>query len=221
MSNDLQNASTIIGWAEILKLTFAQVRADWLKLEFMLSGSKINYYFCASILIVVFIVLIKLPALVISAEFYAETASIFFRQAREATFWEILTYVWADYLVTFQLLVSFILIRLFGIVEYFPGMVKFLFLLFIAFSVSLINLRAFRVIIESDFLRFTIGVSIGLTPNFELYQLLHANLFGFMIYLLFIFVDKEQFNRSLFVTLTIFLFLVGIARPNMIVFLPV
>src|SRR5690606_4673659 len=88
-------------------------------------------------------------------------------------------------------------------------------------SVSLINLRAFRPLISSDFLRFMVGISIGLTPNFELYELLHANLFGFMIYLLFMFVDKNQFNRVLFYLLVVLLFLVGIARPNLVAFLPV
>lgn len=189
--------------------------------ETMLADSRVNYYFCASFVIVVAVVLIKLPALVTSAEFYAETATIFFEEARKASFWEILTYTWADYLVTFQLLISFILVRVFGVIEYFPGTVNFIFLLFVAFSVSLINLRAFRVLISSDFLRFMIGLSIGLAPNFDLYELLNSNLFGFTIFLLFIFVDKEQFNRWLFYCLTLLLFFVGISRPNMAAFLPV
>ncbi len=190
-------------------------------LQTVLSDSKINYYFCASFVIVVTVVLLKLPALVTSAEFYAETMTIFFKEAREASFWDILTYTWADYLVTFQLLVSFILVRVFGVIEYFPGTVNLIFLLFVAFSVSLINLRAFRVLIASDFLRFMIGLSIGLTPNFELYELLNSNLFGFTIFLLFIFVDKDKFNRWLFYLLSLLLFLVGISRPNMVAFLPV
>jgi hypothetical protein len=192
-----------------------------MQFEKELSNSKINYYYCASFLIIVTAVLIKLPALVTSAEFYAETMTIFFKEAREATPWEILTYTWADYLVTFQLLVSFVLVRVFGVVDYFPGTVNFLFLLFVAFSSSLINLRAFRVLIESDFLRFVIGLSIGLVPNFELYELLHSNLFGFTIFLLFIFVDKDQFRRWFFYMLVVLLFLVGIARPNLAAFLPV
>jgi hypothetical protein len=191
------------------------------KIQLMLSESTINYYFLASLLIVVVAVLIKIPSLVISAEFYAETATIFFKQATESGFWEILTYTWADYLVTFQLLVSFILVRVFGVIEYFPGTVNFIFLLFVAFSVSLINLRAFRVLIPSDLLRFIVGLSLGLTPNYELYELLNSNLFGITVFLLFIFVDKEQFNRWLFYGLILLLFLTGISRPNLVAFLPV
>jgi len=202
-------------------LIYNRAMSGWRQLEMMLASSKVNYYFCASFLIVVVAVLIKLPSLVTSAEFYAETMTIFFSVARNATFTEILTFVEADYLVTFQLLVSYVLIRIFGIIDHFPGAVNFVFLLFIAFCVSLINLRAFRILIESDFVRFMLGVSIGLTPYIEVYQLLHANLFGIMIYFLFIFVDKEQFNRWLFYTLIFLLFMTGIARPNLIVFLPV
>ena len=103
------------------------IQSNWARFETMLSDSRCNYYFCASFIIIVAAVLIKLPALVTSAEFYAETATIFFKEASEASFWDILTYTWADYLVTFQLLVSFILIRIFGVVDYFPGTVNFLF----------------------------------------------------------------------------------------------
>ncbi len=221
MSSDPRKDDIVKGGLDNSEELFTRVKSNWLRYEVMLSDSKVNYYFCASFVIVVLAVLIKLPALVTSAEFYAETATIFFKEANEASFWEILTYTWADYLVTFQLLVSFILVRVFGVIEYFPGTVNFIFLLFVAFSVSLINLRAFRVLIASDFLRFIIGLSIGLTPNFELYELLHSNLFGFTIFLLFIFVDKDQFNRRLFYFLTLLLFLVGISRPNMVAFLPV
>jgi hypothetical protein len=42
-----------------------------------------------------------------------------------------------------------------------------------------------------------------------------------MINFLFIFVDKEQFNRCLFYLLIIILFLTGIARLKLIAFLPV
>jgi hypothetical protein len=66
-----------------------------------------------------------------------------------------------------------------------------------------------------------VGLSIGLTANFELYELLHANLFGLSIFLLFIFVDKNQINRWLFSLLVVLLFLTGIARPNLVAFLPV
>ncbi len=204
-----------------MQFVINQVLSNWRQFEMMLSNSRINYYYCTSFLVIVTAVLVKLPSLVTSAEFYAETMTIFFMEARDATLWEILTYTWADYLVTFQLLVSFILVRVFGVIEYFPGTVNFIFLLFVAFSVSLINLRAFRVLIASGFLRFMIGLSIGLTPNFELYELLHSNLFGITIFLLFIFVDKDQFNRRLFYFLTLLLFLVGISRPNMVAFLPV
>jgi hypothetical protein len=218
MGNPLLNKSAAIPRTGNTALRFPMT---WPAMEAILAGTGVNIYFCASFVIVVVAVLLKFPALVISAEFYAETADIFFRLARSAGLWDILTYISADYLVTFQLLVSVILVRVFGIVEHFPGTVNFLFLLFVAFSVSLINLQAFRVLIASDFLRFIIGVSIGLTPNFEVYELLHANLFGFMIYLLFIFVDKDQFKRWLFYLLTVLLFLVGIARPNLVAFLPV
>ncbi len=192
-----------------------------LVLENRTLNAGINYYYCASFLIIVTAVLIKLPALVTSAEFYAETMTIFFKEARENSVWGLVKYVWADYLVSFQLLVSYILVRVFGVIDYFPGTVNFIFLLFVAFSASLINLRAFRVLIASDFLRFMIGLSVGLTPNFELYELLHSNLFGIMIYMLFMFVDKNQFNRWFFYAITFLLFMVGISRPNMVAFFPV
>ena len=154
MKNEMTNDGMSNGWSKILKLACIQAGSDLRSLEKILSESGYNYYYLASFFIVVISVLIKLPSLVTSAEFYAETASIFFRQAREATFLGILSYVWADYLVTFQLLVSFALVRLFGIVQYFPEAVNFFFLLFIAFSVSLINLRVFRKLIASDKLIF-------------------------------------------------------------------
>ncbi len=204
-----------------MQFVINQVLSNWRQFEMMLSNSRINYYYCTSFLVIVTAVLVKLPSLVTSAEFYAETMTIFFKEATQSSFWEILTYVEADYLITFQLLVSFVLVRVFGVIEYFPGIVNFIFLLFVAFSVSLINLRAFRVLIASDYLRFMIGISIGLTPYLEVYQLLHANLFGFLIFLLFIFVDKDQFNRWLFYSLIFLMFMVGIARPNMVAFLPV
>ncbi len=187
----------------------------------ILTKSKVNYFFYISFFSVVIAVLIKLPSLVVTPEFYAETMTIFFERARSNTLFELLTFVEADYLVTFQLLVSYVLVNFFGVEDHFPGVINFLFLLFIAFSVSLINMRDFRVLIKSDYLRFMIGLSLGLTPYVEVYQLLHANLFGVMIYYLFIFVDKNRIGTSLFYTLVIFLFLVGIARPNMVAFLPV
>lgn len=187
----------------------------------MLASAKDNYYFFASFLLVVTAVLIKFPSLVSSAEFYAETMTIFFRMANESPFSEIVTFVGADYLVTFQLLVAYIVIRVFGIVEQFPGVVNFIFLLFVAFCVSLINLRVFRSLVASDFSRFMIGVSISLTPYLEVYQLLHANLFGVMIYFLFIFVDKNRIPAGLFYFAVFLMLMIGIARPNLIAFLPV
>jgi len=190
-------------------------------LSSILSDSRINYYFIFSFAIIVVSVLIKIPSLVISAEFYAETATIFFKEAMEASLWQILTYTWADYLVTLQLLVSFIVVRLFGVVDYFPGTVNFIFLVFVGFTASLINMRIFRSLIGSDFLRFILGLSIGLTPNYELYELLNSNLFGVMIFLLLIFVDKSGINKWLFLILTGLLFFTGISRPNMVAFIPV
>jgi len=187
----------------------------------MLASAKKNYYFFASFFLVVTAVVIKFPSLVSSAEFYAETMTIFFRMAHESSLVEILTFVGADYLVTFQLLTSWIVIRIFAVTEQFPAVVNFIFLLFVGLCVSLINLRPFRSLIQSDFARFIIGISIGLTPYLEVYQLLHANLFGIMIYYLFIFVDKEQFSAKFFYSLVLLMLMIGIARPNLIVFLPV
>ncbi|MBI5207394.1 MAG: hypothetical protein HY934_06335 [Candidatus Firestonebacteria bacterium] len=186
----------------------------------ILLDSKINYLFILSFFIILSIAIIKLPSLSTQTEVYAEAGTNFFANAYTNDVWTNLTAHDAGYLPLFQRIISLIVLKVFGITKNFPYVVQFISLFFIAFFSSIINLRSFRSLIESDAIRFIAGITIGLYPSYEVFTFVNYGYFGASFILFMMYYDKENLKLSIYIPILILNFLLFVVKPHFLVFVP-
>ena len=179
-----------------------------------------NRYFYLSFIIVFTCIFFKLPTLSYQAEMWAEAGTNYMYTA---LYEDVLTNLNTSdfgYLPLQPRLISMLLVKVFGVEQYFPVFSQIIALLFIAFYVSFINLTIFKRIIPGNFIRFILSISIGLFPDYEIFTFLNFSYFGFLICFLLLFIEKDKISNRFYVFLLIITVLLLCSKATFIIFFP-
>lgn len=183
--------------------------------------AKLNYYFIASLLLILTLKFILYPSLTSHAEVWAEAGINFLPHALYDNYWQNLWATDSGYLPWFQRLIVVLIVKVFGSLSFYASATQMAAIGFIALFSSSINIRAFRQIFPSDFLRFMLGVAIAFIPDYEVQTLINFSYFGITPVVLFLFIDKEKIKNVPFWIISLFLLLVMISKPHYIALTPV
>lgn len=182
--------------------------------------NKYNYFFIISFFFSFLLILIWLPTF--GSEFWAEGGNNFFYYAYHHDLWDNIWKTDANYLPWLQRLISLFLVKICGFKLYFPLAAQIIRSLFVAFFISFVNLRFFRKIGLSDFLRFTLSILFScLALNYELSSLINFVYLGFIFCLFVLFLDLRGLRKSNYLFYLILLSLIVISKGFFIVFFPI
>lgn len=176
--------------------------------------------FLFSCLIIALFKFWQLPSLTYNAEVFAESGTNFFINAYEGTIFQNLLILDAGYLPLLQRIVAVFAVKMFPIALY-PFVTQFVAICFIAIMASIINIREFRKICPSDFIRFALGLSIAFISDYELNTLINFSYYGVVLLFLGIFLDKQKMSTTIYSILVAASSLVILSKGHFVIFIPI
>lgn len=182
---------------------------------------KVNLLFWVSFVLIAFINVMKQPALNIYGELIGEMGNPYFRDAKFAPIWENLTTVVAAYIPLTERILALLCVRVLGLEHIYPWFVQGGCVLLIAGCCSLVNLSAFKKIIDDDIIRFMIALLMGSCVYFDGMKLYNAPYIGSMFILWSIFLDKEKMSFLKLFLLFSGMFVLLLGKAHYISFAPV
>lgn len=187
-----------------------------------IKSSTVNYYFLISIMLIIIITIYRFPSLTIWNQPWAEAATNFYMGASNNGWITNLKQLDAGYLPLLTRLITLVVVKVFHAGIYFPIITQSIAVFFIAIFASSISLRYFKGLISSDFLRFIVGLvlGLGLFHDYELYTFINFSYLGVIPCLFIMFLNIEKVGKFKFVVLNIFFFLVLSSKAYFIVFAP-
>ncbi len=180
-----------------------------------------NPFFLSSVVLILILASVRYPSLTTRAEVWAETGTNFFYNAYYGGLWDNLWATDAGYLPWLQRFLAVIVVKAFGVVHYYPVVIQYCAVLFIALACSFINLRPFRALVPSDAVRFLLGLSLSVVPVYQAWTFVNFPYFGFFFALLVPFLDAERWGRGKLAGVCLFFFLLFSSKPYFLVFAPV
>jgi hypothetical protein len=181
---------------------------------------KVNLFFWVSFLLVAFINVMKQPALNIYGELIGEMGNMYFLDAKVESVWHNLTTVIA-YIPLTERILSLLCVKVFGLEHIFPWFVQGCCVAMIAACASLINLSAFKKIIDDDVTRFMVGLLMGSCVYLDGMKLYNAPYIGSLFILWSIFLDKEKISLWKLILLYAGMFIFLLGKAHYIAFFPV
>ncbi len=180
-----------------------------------------NYFFVAAFLLIFGALVFKFPSLGIRGEFWAESATNFFNNAVNVSFWHSLSATDTSYLPLLPRLISELLAGGLHLYRAFPMITGLISLAFVAFFASFITARPFRAIIPSDWARFLLALTLGFVANYENFTFNNFAYFGVYFLFLVIFLTKERLTKLELITTIVLGALLFTSKGFFLVFLPV
>lgn len=184
---------------------------------------KINLKFWLAFLVVfILYFFILFPDIYIYGNYFRDDISKFFVKAYENNLYQLLTTTNANYLNTYQSLIPYTILRIFGIRQYFPEALQIIVLLSISFIYASFNLRIFREVCKKDQLRFTISI-VASVLAFSFGKTLFMFEVPFLAALLFwpvLFLNLDKIPKTILILLISFFTLFILSKPIFIVYTP-
>src|SRR5688500_12416618 len=123
-------------------------------------AGRVNWYYLASVVLVLGFIYAALPSLSRRAELWYETGSVFLAQAYHDGWWDSVWATAAGYLPWLPRLIAVFTVKVCGCVKWYPAAAQGLAALAAAGLASHVNLRCFRALIPDDRVRFVIGLGL-------------------------------------------------------------
>lgn len=182
---------------------------------------NLNLYFVFSFLLIVLVACIRFPSLTYKAEAWYETGSNYITYACHLNIKDALLGLDNGYLIIIQRFIALIAARLLPL-KYYPYTVQWFAIIFVALCFSMINLKTFRKILPSDFLRFVVSILIGcIVASDSVFFIFNGFMYvGFIYILLQFFIDKENMKLVSFTSLLVLSVLIVLSKGTFIIMLP-
>lgn len=183
---------------------------------------RINYYICMSVIGTVTMIMCFFPSASVAAENYAEAATNYFMAAYEKGWIESLKQLDAGYLPLLPRIISLILVKILHVGTSFAIITQWIAIILLALFTSLFNLKTFRQLIPSDFIRFIVGfvIGTGLFHDYELFMFINFSYLALVPCLLVMFFNLENMKKWKIVLLAIVGFLLVSSKAYFITFFP-
>ena len=158
-----------------------------------------EYRFLLTFFLIFIICVLEFPSLSYRSEVWAEQGTDFLYNAKNLSFFKNLFKIHFAYIVLLPRFISLFVYTFFP-VKYFPLVTNIAGLLFIAFFCAFFSKKKFRILIESDFIRFCICLLLGfgLTNNYENYTFINFSYYGIYFCFFMMFYDKESLSKFTF-----------------------
>jgi len=163
----------------------------------------------------------KVPSLGYKAEVWAEAGTNFFWSADNFSILENLNTPDAGYFPFLQRFIALIIVKFLGLKLQYPFLIQFISNCIIAFCSSIICLRFFENIIKQVYMRFLIGISIGLIPDYELHTFINFPYYGIIPLVLTLFIEKNKLSKKTYVSLLVLIFFMILSKGVFVIFIPV
>lgn len=212
----------------ICALICATYNVDYRIVQFGKYISESKYtcgYFFVSFLLTFLIAFLRLPSLTWQAEPWAETVTRYTNDVVFGGFFYNLTTLDFFYLPFFQSVISSIIVSSIGVSAHLIFILQMAALGFIALFSSIINLRIFRFLIQSDFIRFLVSLTIciGSFADYELFTYVNFPYFFCSTWILSLLVLNHPQARNYkysYWLLWGLLLLTAISKSQFVIFIP-